>query len=259
MRKALSSSTKPRRASVPGVDRAAAILGDLARKQTPASSVAIARRLGLSQSSCYRTLQTLIRLDWIRPDGEGNYDLSEGLVSIVRPLLAPERLAEAARPHLRRLADVSDLAVKLSLRRGVYQVALARVESSRPLSVTGRVGSRFPAVLGASGAAILSLLPDEQVEAIMGNIRADAWLNECPAVLRAHIAACRRDGFCSNIGHHPQGIDTVAAPVRTDLGEASLTIVGLRGDFEGERLPRFARALRREAKALKSDLSGVPP
>ncbi len=241
---------KTNRHHIPALTRTAQVLHALAGREGPATSSGLARETGMSQSSCYRILQTLEGLHWIRSDGEGGYDLDEGLLDIVRPLLGPERLAEAARPHMRTLVDATALTAKLSLRRGGQQVTIARIESPRPLSVTGRVGSRFPVVLGASGAALLSLLDDDAVERIIEATPADQWLNDSPAILRRHIAECRRKGVCSNIGHHPQGIDTVAAAFKSDVGEAVITLVGLRGDFEGKRFALCTREVKKAALAV---------
>lgn len=249
MNKKRKDQTSPRH-QIPAVVRTSQVLRALAEREGPATSAGLAREIGISQSSCYRILQTLEGLQWIRSDGEGGYDLDEGLLAIVRPLLGPERLAEAARPILRTLSMETELTAKLSLRRGGEQVTIARIESPRPLAVTGRVGSRYPVVLGASGAALLSLMDDSAVQRIIAATPADQWLNESPDILRRHIAECRRKGVCTNIGHHPQGIDTMAAPLRSDVGEAAITLIGLRGDFEGKRLTLCTRAVKKAARAV---------
>ncbi len=235
---------------IPAIERMAGVLRALAHRRDNATSVGLARETGISQSSCYRILQTLEDLHWIRPVGESGYELDEGLLDIVRPLLGPEHLAEAARPILRKLAGDTGLTAKLSLRRGNEQVTIARIESPRPLAVTGRVGSRYPVVLGASGAALLSLMNDDAIERIIAATPDDEWFNESPVILRRHIEACRCKGGCANIGHHPQGIDTVAAPFMSAFGEAALTLVGLRGDFEGTRLALCTRAVKGAARAM---------
>ena len=64
------------------------ILEALAAGNGGGGSAAISQRLGISQSTCYRTLQTFEAADWIRKTGDDGYALSFGLLPIARALQA---------------------------------------------------------------------------------------------------------------------------------------------------------------------------
>jgi DNA-binding IclR family transcriptional regulator len=153
------------------------------------------------------------------------------------------------------LSREAGVTVKLSVREGVEQVTVARVEASRALSATSRVGSRFPVVLGASGACLLSVLGDAQIARHIAHAdRETLWGHETADLLRERIRACRESGFCENIGSHPQGIDTLSAPLTSASHTLALTLVGLRGDFDGKRLSECRRLLRMTVAAAKPKL-----
>ena len=243
--------------SVPALEGAIRILAALAEGSGDATSLGLARRLNLSQSTCYRILKTLEAADWIRADERGGYRFSLGLLPFVKPLAGLERTVSALDPLLRGLARETGLTAKCSIRQGAEQVTLTRIESPRPLAVSSPVGVRYPVVLGASGACLLSRVPPADLLALMRHAdQHKLWGHERPGDLRERIAACRRDGLCENIGSHPQGIDALSAPLLTGGEAYALTLVGLRGDFSGRRRMALRRALLSAAKAAARLVEG---
>lgn len=230
--------------SIPALTKTAAVLQALASGTASNSSSGLARHLNISQSSCYRILQTLTEMDWIQSDGDGGYEISRGLLDLVRPLLGTQKLADIAMPSLQRLVQITNLTAKLSVLRGSEQVTVARVESTRPLSLTAHVGSHFPAVLGASGATLLSFLDDRKVAAIIAASFSEEWAEEDAADLYRRRADCQRDRVCFNLKDHPQGINTVSVPIEVPYGPASVTLIGLPGDFDGEHRDICVQALK---------------
>jgi DNA-binding IclR family transcriptional regulator len=118
------------------------------------------------------------------------------------------------------------------------------VEAQRHLSVTSPVGTRSPVVLGASGACLLIALDEAAVsQQIAYADRESLWEHESADMLRSRMKACRKKGVCDNIGVHPQGIDTLSAPLVSASRPLALTMVGLRGDFDGARLSQYRKLL----------------
>ena len=245
--------------TVPALEYAVQILKALADHPEDSSSLGLARQLGISQSTCYRILKTLQVADWITPDAQGGYRFSLGLLPFVKPLMGLERAVDGLAPFMKELSRATGLTVKCSVRQGLEQVTIARVESTKPLAVSSPVGARFPVVLGASGACLLSKLAPAALGTLIRHADQQAlWGHESADDLRARLAACRRDGLSENIGRHPQGIDTISAPL-TLAGEVyALTLVGLRGDFAGGKRATLRRALRAAVKAAARKLDDAP-
>lgn len=242
--------------TVPALERAIRLMQALANGGE-STSLGLARQLGISQSSCYRILQTLVAADWIQPDAADGYVFSHGLLPFVKSLVGHERIAAALQPDLAELAQATGLSVKLSRCQGTEQITLARAESPRPMGVTSPVGARYPVVLGASGACLLSALSAAAIaRQIAYADHANLWGHESATELRARLATCRRAGYCHNFGSHPQGIDTLSVPLITAHEGYALTLVGLRGDFAGARLVNYRRRLVHAAAAARVKLEG---
>ena len=240
--------------TIPSLARAIRVMNALA-EGGEFSSLGLAKRLGISQSTCYRILQTLEDADWIRAEN-GGYAFSRGLLPFVKPLMDVENLVTALRPDMESLAQSTGLTVKLSRRQGAEQVTIARVQSPRPIALSSTVGARFPVVLGASGACLLSVLDDDAVDRLVEDAdERQRWEHESADELRQRIAACRARGICENIGNHPQGIDTISALLTCRLGAFALTLVGLRGDFKGSRRTDCRRLLLETAQRERGGLT----
>lgn len=239
---------------VPAVERAVRVMNAIAAG-CGANSLALARQLGISQSSCYRILRTLEHTDWIRKDESGGYAVSNGLLPFVRPFWGVDQAILAARPVLAELAHASGLSAKLSMRQGTGQVTLERAEAPRPIALSSPVGARFPVVQGASGACLLMAAADEDVDDLIRHANDhNLWGGESATVLRTRIAAGRRDGCCENLGTSPRGIDTVSAPVRGSRCALAITLVGLRGDFDGVHLKACRKRLIEAAATISRQL-----
>jgi len=240
--------------TAPSVKRAIQLMQALAEGGEH-TSLALARKLRISQSSCYRILKTLEQADWIRMDEEKRYVFSRGLRPFVLPLLEEERLLARLGSVLSRLASDLSLSVKCSVREGHEQVTLARAESPRPLGVSSPVGARLPVVIGASGACLLFPLQPDAVDELIADARkAKRWAHENETLLRDRLTRLRRAGVSENIGLHPQGIDSISMPLTVKGAHYAITLIGLRGDFDDRRRRTLCR---RRLKQATMELSAL--
>jgi DNA-binding IclR family transcriptional regulator len=182
------------------------------------------------------------------------------MLPVVRPLLGWWHVADAVADELARLVARTGFSAKVSLRQGGDQVTIARQEAPAPMSVVGRIGSRYPVVEGASGAALLSEVDEAELEVVISAAPADAWKWQSPDDLRRRIAACRAEGLCDNLGAHPQGIDTVSAAVHlAGRHTLAVTLIGLRGDFDPATLGACREALLDAARGFGRRIAALPP
>jgi DNA-binding IclR family transcriptional regulator len=132
-------------------------------------------------------------------------------------------------------------------------VALARAQT--PVRLHVDVGSRFPALISATGrcVAAFSAHPWSEVEQRFPLLRwhnppdYDAW--------RKEVDAARRRGFSIDRGNYIAGVTIVAVPVLNSRGTISHTIaaVGL-----GSQLDRASSlSLARDMRAAAQEISGL--
>lgn len=230
-------------AQVPVLGKAIRILYELVDSDGAVSSSSLARSVDVSQPTCYRILKTLEAFDWIRPNDEKGYDLSLGLLPLTRGMARFDRYAQSIQPILDDLARDLELTAKLSVRVAAEQVSIGVAQPMRLYAAAAPVGTRYPVVLGASGAALLAALPDDQIEDLIEATTAKDWAHDSADGLRDRIKVIRKRHVCENLGNHPQGIDTISAPVVDSPIACAITLVGLRGDIRKGTLASQRRAL----------------
>jgi len=231
--------------TIPAVEKTVAVLTRLGESASGMTQAELAAELDVTPSSCYRILQTLLAADWVRKTGATRYDLSLGLLGVVRKLTDRSSCYEAMVPVLEELAGATGLCCKLSVRQGDSQIPLFRAESPRPMAVSGKVGVRFPVAEGSVGAALLAETPASEVEQLARRCAEAIGRSDVLELVRDGIATIRRDGYCFNRGRNRWRVDAMSTPVRDAEGHviAALTLLGYDEDFSDERLPDVVRIL----------------
>lgn len=246
--------------TIPVLEKSIAVLRAIAAGRSETTTKGLALELGVSTSTVYRILQTMLVHDWIRPTADGRHELSFGLLPLLQPLATHELLIETARPILSRLAADTGLAVKLSVRQGDKAVALVRAESPRETAVAVRTGAAFHLALGSSGAVLLSELPSGEYRRVLDSAPRDCWRHQSPADVDKRVEECRRKGVCADFGGYQPSVHALSAPVRDRSGSVAgaLTLVGFMHDFGGRKSPALGRALIAAAAECSQALQGAP-
>ncbi len=229
----------------PAVEKTLLLLHHLGQSGSGATQAELARELGISPSTCYRILQTLRKHDWVRKGTDSRYDLSGGVLTATMKLHRQLVRLEHCRPLLDELAATTGLTAKLSIRQGDRQVTILRAESPRPLSVSGKVGARFPLIEGSVGAALLSRTEADEVRELAANCPEDIPERGNPDLVLARIATIRRDGYCLNIGQTRWRIGAMSAPLVGADGQVAtaLTLLGVDEDFADDQVKTLAGRL----------------
>jgi DNA-binding IclR family transcriptional regulator len=237
------------------VTRAVAILRLLGRSEEPLGVNAIARALELIPSTCLHILRVLVAEELVGFDpSTKRYQLAAGLVSLARSALRGTGLAEVAQPELDRLSrryGITAAGVQVLGLEHIVVVAISRSDHALRLHVD--VGSRFPALLSASGLCIAAF-GAHPWPALERHFRGLRW-DQPPALetWRAAIETTRREGYAVDEGHYLRGVTVVAAPV-AGAGDAVRHVVVAVGVSEQIRQIGVG-ALGQELRALGERLS----
>ena len=190
-------------------------------RQMPLSTIATLS--GLDRSATQRLVYTLETLGYVRrvPDTR-NYALTSRLLQFGYNYLRGNELVGKVAPYILDISRTIGETMNLHELDGADIVYLARFPGKHIINVDITVGTRLPAVLTASGTAILSRCPDQVVETVLraGVKPLTAQSVTDPARLRKRIATARKNGYAIITNETVLGDISVAASITDEHGHA---------------------------------------
>ena len=246
---ALPSPTVPRERPVPAVTRAVAILRVLAGAEQPIGVQAVARELKLVPSTCLHILRALVAEGLVAFDPDTKrYRLDHGLVMLARPLLQRGGFGPLVQPVLESLSRrLGVTAIGLGV-RGLDHVLVTAISRARePFHIHVDLGSRFPALISASGRCIAAF--GEHDEADIRERFAGLRWDRAPsfAEWERQVAETRGRGYGIDVDQYILGVTVISAPISVGGRIANaLVVVGLTERLRdgtngiGEELVRLA-------------------
>lgn len=151
--------------SVQSVERAFALLEQLALHPRGMALTELAEATALHKSTVHRLLGSLFSLGYVVKDSaSGRYRLTFKLLTLSNGILDGIDVLSCAKPHLDRLSEETGEIVHLMVPEGPDGVYIYKSEP--PLTqgqMRSRVGLRAPLACTAAGKAILATLPQEEV------------------------------------------------------------------------------------------------
>jgi DNA-binding IclR family transcriptional regulator len=236
---------QPATRQVAAVQRAIAILGELAGARGELGTNEIARRTGINVSTISRILATLVGGGLVEHvTATGRYRLGVGIMRLANA--AGERLdvRSLARPHLEELASQVQETVTLSVPGGREAVTLDYVQS--PLSVrsvaeVGRVSAAHATAVGKVFLAHGGTVPAGLLLAYTERTIVDH------EVLGVEVAGVRERGWGQGLGEREEDLNAVAVPVLDPAGQL-VAILGIQGPAV-----RFSPRVMRSAVELLMD------
>ena len=250
----------PRIRQVPAVSRAIAILRLLGTAPEPMPLKAVADALSLVPSTCLHILRVLIAEGLVKLDSESKrYALDSGMLVLARSVIERNGFASLAQPGLDRLAlawGISTMGVEIQ--DSEHMVVLALSRSRMPFALHADVGSRFPALISATGRLFAAFggQPWPQMKRRFAALRwskpidFDTWKSE--------VELAREAGFAVDRDTYISGVTIVAVPLLDAAGRVTHALVGagLTDQWNVMRVDALARDMQREAKQLSPLLVG---
>ncbi|MEH1128781.1 IclR family transcriptional regulator domain-containing protein [Micromonospora sp. CPCC 206061] len=201
----------------------------------------VARICDLTRAAARRFLLTLTDLGYVRTDGR-LFSLTPRVLELGYAYLSSISLPEVAEPHLERLVAHVRESSSVCVLDGDDVVYVARVPTSRIMTVAINVGTRFPAHATSMGRVLLAHLTDEQMDSYLSR----AKLNRLTARtittadgLRAELRRVRAQGYAIVDQELEEGLRSVAAPIRdrtgTVVAAANISVHASRNSVESIR------------------------
>lgn len=243
----------------PAISRAAAVLRLLGKSDTPLGVQTIARELGLVPSTCLYILRALVAEEFVSFDPDTKrYSLEAGVLTLARHWLRRNRFNDLAQPVLDRMSQTFGVTML-----GVHIVGLDHIiviavsQSGQNFQLSTQIGSRFPALISATGRCIAAFgnHPEEEIEARFKTLRWD----DPPSYeeWKKQVAQTRAQGFAIDAGNYISGVTVVAAPVWRARGTLSHALVAIGvGSALKTELPALQKELLAASRTLTAQLCG---
>lgn len=254
----LAESVKNSKA--PAIARAAAILRLLGKSDTPLGLQAIARNLDLVPSTCLHVLRALVTEELVAFDPDTKrYTLEVGVLSLARHWLRRNQFTDLVQPTLDRISQEFDITML-----GVHIVGLEHIvvvaasQASNNFQISAQIGSRFPALISATGRCIAAFgkFPQDEIAERFATLRWD----DAPSFneWQQQVQQTREQGFAVDAGNYIAGVTVVAAPVwkSRDKLNYALVAIGLGSTLHRKGLPELQHTLVAASRSLSNQLSG---
>lgn len=250
----MTSPVRPSRIRpVPALSRGIAVLRLLSQGSVPLGVHAIARALGLVPSTCLHILRVLVEERLVLFDADTKkYRLGNGLVALARGALRQDRFATLVQTDLDDIAGrygVTAVAVEMNGLDHMVVVSLARSQSALRLDVD--IGSRFPALISATGRCVAAF-GNHSWDEMKQRFRTLRW--DVPpgwSTWQAQVRATQQAGYAIDDGAYIRGVSIVSAPVLMPHGTINaLVAIGVGEQMRQTGLVRIGEELRDRAAAL---------
>ena len=262
----MEQAPSPRR-TVPGaqaIARAAGLLRLVTASPEGSALHALAHTAGLSRSTAHRLLTALRAEGLVDQDPQtARWMPGPELYLMGTAAAARYDITALARDIVRSLAVKTEESAFLSVRRADETVCLLREEGAFPIrSFVLSEGVRFPLGVASAGLAILSFLPDHDVDAYLARHPelAERWARtHAQPPPRRPLAETNARGYAVNPGLIVEGSWGMGAAVfdRDGRAEWALSLTGVEFRFGPDRLPTLGRTLLAHAHELSARLAGA--
>jgi DNA-binding IclR family transcriptional regulator len=244
------SNGPAREVAVPAVVRAAAMLRLLSTAPAPLGVNQIARELDIIPSTCLHILRALTAEGLVAVDlATKRYRLGLEILTLAKAALRSS-ISDQAQPYLDEIVRkflVTAFAVSIS--EPEHYIVTAKSNSPHAIRLQVDLGSRFPALVSATGrcVAAYSHMPPRSMKAQFDRLR---W-HRAPSFeeWQAQVALVRTQGYAIDDGNYINGIYIVAAPILGAEGEFRHAIVALcvKAGWSEAQLQELAETVRAAA------------
>jgi IclR family transcriptional regulator, KDG regulon repressor len=220
------------RGGIQSLERAFAILEEVARNREGVNLLDLSRAVGLHNSTTFHLVKTMAQLGYIRQMRDSKrYRIGSRLFTLAAGALEENSFLEIATPMLETLTRETGEAGHFAIRSGNEIVVIARTAGSGLLQMMDRAGAQRPAHATALGKVLLAPLSDAQIRQFLGSeplrkftaktiVDRDALLRE--------IEMVRRKGLAYDDGEFDAEVRCVAVPVHDFAGRVA-GAVGISG------------------------------
>jgi DNA-binding IclR family transcriptional regulator len=247
------------------IDRAATLLLLVGRAGPQGARLSeLVEQCDLSKPTVRRMLLALVRAGLLDQDPETRrYYIGPEIYVLGNIASARFGIHPISLRSLLRLSQETGDTAFLSVPRGVYSICVHREEGPYPIRIHAlHAGDRHPLGVGAGSLALLSALPDHEVEEVLAanaEVLAEKYPRHSPSALRTLVQETRMKGYALNPGLILSGSWGVGVSIRGADGRpvGALSIAAIESRLSETRQREIASLLKKEAAWIEVRLGEV--
>ena len=246
---------------VPAIDKCFAILDLLAQSKEPMGISDISGKLDLNKSTVFNTVHTLRELKVLDNQKDGKFVFGTRFYILGNVAGNRSALIQTAHPYLEMINEKTKFSAFLGLRSDRQAILIDKVDSAYGLKVSSEIGRQMPILAGAGIKAMLSQLPDEELDAILARTELKRYTPHSiidRAAYKAEIFNVRKQGIAYDREEYIEGMVAFAIPINAggrDI-QAAIWAVGLAPQAPDSSIPQLIDLLKGISEEINYRLLG---
>lgn len=213
----------------PAIEKMMAILTEIERQPNGLPLGRVAEAAGVTRSTAYRILNSLLAHDMLRQLDNAHFVLGSRLLSLADSVTVGAlgtRVANAAQPIIDEVSRTIGETVKVSVcdRGQVVVVAVSLGRKARALQA--QLGEHLPIHAGAGSKVLLAHSSRDEIERVLGSklpTYTERTLGD-PQKLLTELDKIRHQGWSNDPGEFDLSIRAYAAPIRNRQGQVTAAL-----------------------------------
>ena len=254
-----SDAEDRKRGGVQSIDRAFAILEEIARNRDGIGLADLCRSVGLHSSTTFHLVRTMVSLGYVRQiKSSKRYRIGRPLFALAASALDETEMVSLATPILEELSQETGESSHFAVRMGDAVLVVARTSGPGAFQFSDRAGVTRPAYCTAIGKMILASLRESQLDGYLKRIELKPYTPRTiidPEILRREIEEARKVGMAFDDSEFDEEVRCVAVPVNDFKGQV-MGAIGISGPvwrLSIQALQGRADRVREAADALSAE------
>jgi DNA-binding IclR family transcriptional regulator len=229
---------------VPALDKCFSILGLMAEANRPFGFNEIVKNLGLNKSTVFNILHTLNDLGVLEKGPDALFRLGPRLFVLGNAAAGGSELIQTVHPYLETINREFKFTTFFGILSDREVIILDKADRAHRIKISSEIGMRIPIFAGVAGKALLSQLPEADIDEILSENTPKRYTPRTIIDKRAYkkeILSVRETGIAYDREEYIEGLIAVAVPLRTyreDL-QAAIWAVGLKQEFREDLMMRI--------------------
>ncbi len=243
---------------VQSLERAFAILEEVARHRGGIRLGDLSKRVGLHNSTTFHLVKTMVLLGYLRQMPDKLYRIGRPLFTLAAGALDEVEMVALATPVLEELSAATQESCHFAVRSGQQVIVLARTAGSGPFQLTERAGVVRPAHCTALGKILLAAMGDGQLARYFEHAALERFTDKTiteKGELMRQIVEVRRTGVAYDDGEYNAEVRCAAVPVYAFTGrvQGAIGISGPIWRLSIQLLKEKSKLVRQAAASLSKE------